>query len=127
MKIVADQNMPLVADLFGQFGEVYMMPGRDICADAIIDADMLGLLSDFGKSNLLAGSSVKFVGSATAGIDHIDKHYPLTTIFNLFTHLAVMHRRLLSTYCPVGSLSSEWQSKRGNSGLAMWVAVSIDP
>ena len=76
MKIIADQNMPLVEELFDQFGEVYVMPGRDICPDLIADADMLLVRSvtQVDKS-LLASSSVKFVGSATAGIDHIDTQY----------------------------------------------------
>ena len=76
MKIIADQNMPLVKELFDQFGEVYVMPGREICPDVVADADML-LVRSVTEVNqrLLGASSVKFVGSATAGIDHIDTHY----------------------------------------------------
>ena len=128
MKIVADQNMPLVADLFGQFGEVYMMPGRDICADAIIDADMLLVRSVTSvNQDLLAGSSVKFVGSATAGIDHIDKHYLVNNNIQFAyapgCNAQAVVEYVLSCLC---SLSSEWQSKRvgivgcGNVGSRLY-------
>jgi erythronate-4-phosphate dehydrogenase len=76
LKIVADQNMPLAEDLFSPYGEVRLMPGRDICAADIRDADAL-LVRSVTQINrqLLDGSSVKFVGSATIGTDHIDQEY----------------------------------------------------
>ncbi|MGB1382722.1 MAG: 4-phosphoerythronate dehydrogenase [Porticoccaceae bacterium] len=75
-RIIADQNMPLVEDYFGQLGEVMMMPGRDINRQSIEGAEILLVRSvtQVNKS-LLEGSSVRFVGSATAGTDHIDLDY----------------------------------------------------
>ena len=41
MKIVADQNMPLVQELFAPYGQVYLLPGREITAADVADADVL--------------------------------------------------------------------------------------
>lgn len=38
MKIVADQNMPLAEELFASFGQVLLLPGREITAADLIDA-----------------------------------------------------------------------------------------
>ena len=76
MKIVADQNMLMVDQFFGEFGTISYVPGRSICAADIADADML-LVRSVTQVNkaLLEGSSVSFVGSATIGTDHIDQDY----------------------------------------------------
>ena len=54
-------------------GRVSMVPGRDISPQLIRDADIL-LVRSITRvdESLLAGSSVRFVGTATAGIDHFD-------------------------------------------------------
>ena len=73
MKIVADENMPLVRELFGSFGEVVTAPGREIDAALVADADVLLVRSVTRvDSRLLAGSRVRFVGTATIGTDHLD-------------------------------------------------------
>lgn len=76
MKIVADENMPLVHELFGRFGEVVCIPGREIHADDLREADVL-LVRSITRVNrqLLEGSRVGFVGTATIGVDHIDINY----------------------------------------------------
>ncbi|MDG1474163.1 MAG: erythronate-4-phosphate dehydrogenase, partial [Porticoccaceae bacterium] len=76
LKIVADQNMPMVEMLFSPFGDVTLMAGRSISAADIVDADVLLVRSvTLVNETLLAESAVKFVGSATIGIDHIDIDY----------------------------------------------------
>ena len=73
MKIVADQNMPLVTELFGAYGTITQLPGRQITADDVRDADVLLVRSTTRvDQSLLADSAVAFVGSATIGVDHID-------------------------------------------------------
>ena len=63
MKIIADQNMPLAEELFAPFGEVLLLPGREITAADLIDADVL-LVRSVTQVNrqLLEHSKVKFVG-----------------------------------------------------------------
>jgi erythronate-4-phosphate dehydrogenase len=73
LKIVADENMPLVKKLFSRYGDVRLIPGRSIRSEDVLDADVLLVRSVTSvNSKLLQGSSVKFVGSATIGIDHVD-------------------------------------------------------
>ncbi|AQT69141.1 Erythronate-4-phosphate dehydrogenase [Anaerohalosphaera lusitana] len=80
MKIVADQNIPFVADCFSSVGQVTTLAGRDIDTEAINDADALLVRSITNvNEELLDGSSVKFVGTATIGTDHIDQNYLKTS------------------------------------------------
>jgi erythronate-4-phosphate dehydrogenase len=76
MKIVADPNIPFVEEAFGQPGEVKLVPGRQITADAVRDADVL-LVRSVTPVNaaLLEGSCVRFVATATIGFDHVDREY----------------------------------------------------
>lgn len=76
MKIVADENMPLVRELFSPYGEVVTVPGRELDAAQLKDADVL-LVRSVTRVNsaLLEGSPVRFVGSATIGVDHVDQVY----------------------------------------------------
>ena len=73
MKIVADQNIPFVAACFASIGDVQTCPGRQLTADQVADADIL-LVRSVTKVNkaLLSGSRVKFVATATIGIEHVD-------------------------------------------------------
>ncbi len=76
LTIVADQNMPAVADLFANVGTVRLVPGRDITRADLADADILLVRSVTPVNEaLLAGTPVKLVGSATSGLDHIDHAY----------------------------------------------------
>ncbi len=76
MRIVADENIPLLMRFFGELGEIIQMPGRDISAADVAEADVLIVRSVTRVDQaLLAGSKVKFVGSCTIGVDHIDCDY----------------------------------------------------
>ena len=76
MRIVADENIPLLDEFFAGFGEVRRLPGRSIDATAVADADLL-LVRSVTQVNrmLLEGSAVKFVGTCTIGTDHLDLDY----------------------------------------------------
>ena len=73
MKIVADENIPFVCECFGSLGGVVSCPASQITTQLVKDADML-LVRSVTKvgSGLLAGSSVRFVATATIGFEHID-------------------------------------------------------
>ncbi len=74
--IVADSNIPGSADLFGQLGHVRLVNGRELTPQELGDADVLLTRSVTRvDAGLLAGTGVKFVGSATSGVDHIDLDY----------------------------------------------------
>ena len=73
LKWVIDDVIPHTAALQSLMGDVTMLPGRDITPATISDADILLVRSITPvNESLLAGSSVKFVGTATAGVDHFD-------------------------------------------------------
>lgn len=74
MIIVADDNMPLVEQFFAPLGTVRRLPGRSMQAEALADADIL-LVRSITKVNaelLRHASSLRFIGTATIGTDHLD-------------------------------------------------------
>lgn len=76
MKFVADDKIPFLRGALEQFAEVVYMPGKEINNQALKNADGL-LVRTRTKCNeqLLSGTSVKFIGTATIGFDHIDTNY----------------------------------------------------
>ena len=76
MKIVADRVISDAEAAFSSFGEVTLLEGRRIGPADLRDADVLLVRSVTRVDEaLLAGSRVRFVGTATAGIDHVDTAY----------------------------------------------------
>lgn len=76
MKIVADENIPLVNEFFSRLGDVTRLPGRTLTPADVRDADALIVRSVTRvNESLLAGSKVKFVGTCTIGVDHLDQAY----------------------------------------------------
>jgi len=76
VKILVDENMPYARDLFARLGEVTAVPGRPIPVEKLDDADALMVRSVTKvNSQLLDGKNVRFVGTATAGTDHVDQDY----------------------------------------------------
>ena len=73
MKIVADENLAFTDYFFSEFGDIQHCAGRTLSADDVKDADSL-LVRSVTQVNevLLQNSSIKFVGSATIGTDHLD-------------------------------------------------------
>ncbi|PCK33203.1 4-phosphoerythronate dehydrogenase [Pseudoalteromonas piscicida] len=74
MQILADQNMPLVESFFSDIGEVQRFDGRNLQPEALREADVL-LTRSVTKVNealLAQAKQLKFVGTATIGVDHID-------------------------------------------------------
>jgi erythronate-4-phosphate dehydrogenase len=76
LKIAADENIPFVKECFSSLGEVELYSGREISSKAAGEADVLLVRSvtKVGK-DLLEGSAVKFVGTATIGTEHVDCNY----------------------------------------------------
>jgi len=73
MKIVCASSMPFVREAFETLGETVVLGGRDISADDVRDADLLAIRSTTEVNReLMEGSRVRFVGTATIGIDHLD-------------------------------------------------------
>lgn len=77
MKLVADINIPyLKGALDSYFDEVVLLPAKEITSEVVKNADALLVRTrTFCNADLLEGSTVKFIGSATIGFDHIDSKY----------------------------------------------------
>lgn len=76
MKIIADSQIPFVKEAFSCFGNVSLHEGRSITPELVTDADILLVRSVTNvNQELLENSKVKFVATATSGIDHVDTGY----------------------------------------------------
>jgi len=76
MRILADENIPLVGEAFGPMGEVVAVPADAIRPLLVRDAQALLVRSvtPVGPA-LLDGSAVRFVATATIGVDHVNQEY----------------------------------------------------
>ncbi|WP_323750670.1 4-phosphoerythronate dehydrogenase PdxB [Marinobacter sp.] len=73
MLIVADENIPLLDSFFGDIGEIRRVTGRGLIRNEVEDADILLVRSvTWVNRELLEGTRVRFVGTATIGTDHVD-------------------------------------------------------
>lgn len=73
MKIVCAETVLLGHEALIHAGKTTVIPDREITRDHLLDADALIVRSKTKVTEeLLRGTPVKFVGTATAGTDHID-------------------------------------------------------
>jgi erythronate-4-phosphate dehydrogenase len=71
--ILADENIPFAREAFGTLGEVRLKHGRQVAHADLADVDLLIVRSITRvDASLLAGTRVRFVGTATSGADHVD-------------------------------------------------------
>ncbi len=76
MKILVDENILLGEEVFGTIGEVELFAGRHLTAEDLRDADALIVRSTTRvDAELLQGTAVRFLGTATIGTDHVDLDY----------------------------------------------------
>ena len=76
IKIVADSAIPFLEGVMEPYADVVYIPGNKIGHDDIIDADALMIRTrTHCNAELLDGTSVKFIATATIGTDHIDFPY----------------------------------------------------
>lgn len=76
LKIVADKAIPFLEGVFDPYADMTYLPGNKIGPEDVRDADVL-MVRTRTKCNadLLEGSKVKFIATATIGTDHIDFPY----------------------------------------------------
>jgi erythronate-4-phosphate dehydrogenase len=76
IRIVADLHIPHIASFLGDAGHLHLISGREISADDVRSADVLVVRSVTRVDEaLLRGSSVRYVATATSGVDHVDVEY----------------------------------------------------
>jgi erythronate-4-phosphate dehydrogenase len=76
MKIIIDDKIPYIRGAFEGVAEVVYLPGSKTTSEVVKDADAIVTRTrTICNEKLLAGSSVKFIATATIGYDHIDTDY----------------------------------------------------
>ena len=76
MQLIIDSKIPYIRGYAEQLGQCTYLPGADISADDVRNADALIIRTrTHCNQQLLQGSSVKIIATATIGYDHIDTHY----------------------------------------------------
>lgn len=76
MKFIIDDKIPYIQGALEPFGEVLYLPGAKTTPEIVKDADaIITRTRTICNKSLLAGSSVKFIATATIGYDHIDTDY----------------------------------------------------
>jgi len=76
VKIIADENIPQVFEAFSDLGDVELLPGRVIQRKHLLDCQCLLVRTVTQiNHNLLHGTPVEFIGTATIGTDHVDLDY----------------------------------------------------
>lgn len=76
LNILADENIPYVQSAFSSLGKVQTFYGRKLSSADLGNAEILLVRSITPvNENLLKNSAIHFVGTATAGYDHIDLEY----------------------------------------------------
>lgn len=74
MRIVCDENVALTPALAAQASTLITMPGRQIAQRDLAEADALLVRSVTRvDASLIRNTPVRFVGTATAGVDHINQ------------------------------------------------------
>lgn len=74
--IVIDDAVPYAQAMFSHLGDVKLIPGRNIRAQDVKQAKALIVRSRTQvNAELLADSTVNFVGSTVVGLDHIDQDF----------------------------------------------------
>lgn len=73
MLIVADENIPGIRECLAGVGDVRLLAGRAMKRDDLMGADALLVRSVTNvNAELLQGTGVRFVATATIGTDHLD-------------------------------------------------------
>ena len=76
MLIIVEDKIPYIQGLLEPYADVMYLPPEHITPSAVKDADALLVRTRTRcDERLLAGSRVKFIGTATIGTDHIDMDY----------------------------------------------------
>ncbi len=113
IRIVADADIFSVQESFSMFGELQLVPGREIDRQSVQNADILLVRSVTRVDQvLLQGSRVRFVGTATSGVDHVDQEF-LQRNGVKFCSARGCNANAVVDYC-FASLSWLWEKRQVN-------------
>lgn len=104
LSLLVDENIPCATEAFGTLGTVETMPGRDVTRADLKDVDVLLVRSVTPVGpELLRGTPVRFVGSATIGTDHVDRDF-LEAEGIAFAHAPASNADSVADYVTAGLL-----------------------
>ena len=77
MRVIVDNKIPFIKEAIEKIADsVIYTPGRDFTPELVKDADALIIRTrTHCNKELLEGSKVRFIATATIGFDHIDTEY----------------------------------------------------
>ncbi|HEY9125224.1 MAG TPA: 4-phosphoerythronate dehydrogenase PdxB [Bacteroidales bacterium] len=76
MRVIADQKIPFLKGILEPYCNIEYLAAKDITKELVKDADALIIRTrTLCNADLLNGSKVKFIVTATIGFDHIDTEY----------------------------------------------------
>ena len=76
MKVVVDNKIPFIKGVLEKYADVVYIEGSGIARNDLLDADALIVRTRTKcNANLLEGTKIKFIATATIGFDHIDTEY----------------------------------------------------
>jgi erythronate-4-phosphate dehydrogenase len=76
MKIVIDDKIPYIRGALEPFADVVYLPGNQTTVEVVRDADaLITRTRTICNRELLEGSQVRLIATATIGFDHIDTGY----------------------------------------------------
>jgi len=76
MKIIVDNKIPYIKGVLEPFAEVVYLPGNLTTREIVKDSDaLITRTRTICSREVLEGSRVKFIATATIGFDHIDTDY----------------------------------------------------
>ena len=76
MKVIIDNKIPYIQGVLEPYAEVLYLPGKLTTRDVVRDADaLITRTRTLCNREVLEGSKVKYIATATIGFDHIDTNY----------------------------------------------------
>lgn len=76
IKIMVDDAVPFIKGVFEPYADVVYKAGKEICRDDLTDVDAMVIRTRTRcDADMLEGTQVKFIATATIGTDHIDFPY----------------------------------------------------
>jgi erythronate-4-phosphate dehydrogenase len=76
MKVIIDDKIPYIKGALEPFADVVYLPGNRTTPGVVRDADaLITRTRTICNEQLLSGSTVRFIATATIGYDHIDTEY----------------------------------------------------
>ena len=121
-KIIADEAIPWLDELFSEHGEIHRYSGRELDSSMLKDADLLLIRSTLRvDKELLKHSTVKLIASATVGYDHVDLE-ALNELGIAFAHAPGCNANAVAEYV-VCAIAWHAKHRRIDLGKALTAAI----